>query len=69
MRETDMNADPFRPLPSRDDYKADLARLGGHEEPEWLPGEARQGSSVGVVIIGAAATALAVAVLAGKAMF
>ena len=67
-----MNADPFRPLPSRDDYKADLARLGGHEEPEWLPGEARQGSSVGglmvLVIIGAAATALAVAVLAGKAV-
>ena len=56
-----MNADPFRPLPSRDDYKADLARLGGHEEPDWLPGEARQGSSVGVVIIGAA---LVVAVLA-----
>ena len=64
-----MNADPFRPLPSRDDYKADLARLGGHEEPDWLPGEARQGSSVGgvlvLVIIGAA---LVVAVLAAMAV-
>ena len=64
-----MNADPFRPLPSRDDYKADLARLGGHQEPDWLPGEARQGSSVGgvlvLVIIGAA---LVVAVIAARAV-
>jgi len=61
-----MNADTFRPLPSRDDYKADLARLGGHEEPDWLPGEARQGSSVGVGMSGAA---LVVAVLAAMAVF